>query len=127
MKSKRKNNDNAVAGIGGATSGGILLYLLSIINIENEVLLNLFTYSVPAISVALAGFISYVRKSANKKYQAYIIQFKQRQLRSTIEKYLEDPNTSENHKNELRQKLERLKQEEIDSKFAKLKELKLHT
>ncbi len=92
------------AGLAGAGGGTSLLLLAE--SLEPGSLRSIALYVAPSASVILGSIFFYVEIQAKRYLQQRLV----RRLRGTLEEYLANPHTSDEHKVALRKQLELIEQ-----------------
>ncbi|MEU6561820.1 hypothetical protein [Nocardia nova] len=107
------------AGIGGAGGGAALISIAQHLGADTWPGLILM-YAAPAIAVGYGGVVAQIQLWGDWTRERSLI----RQARKTIEKAMHDPHTSDEHKSELRTKLEQLDQAVTENHLERIKALR---
>ena len=107
------------AGIGGAGGGAGVLAIAQHLGVDTWPGL-LLMYAAPVIAVAYGGVLAQIQLLTEWSRDRSVV----RQARKTIEKQLKDPNTSDEHKSEIRSKLEQLDKAVAENQLKRVKAIR---
>jgi len=115
----RKKAGASIAGAGGGTA---LFLLFNTLSDENPVKKPLL-FLVPTFSVTVSGISLFLQKQVKFLWKNRKLKVAEKELERVANARLNDPNTSEEQKKEIRKKVEEVQKIGIDNRINKVKAL----
>ena len=118
--SPAKPKPTSVAGVGGASSGTLMVPLAQLAGGTHTVLGTVLLYSAPTVAVVSGAAMLMLKSTASAMTERWQV----RQARKTLEGLLRNGHTSEEHKADVRKLLEELDRSVAQAELDRVKKIK---